>query len=210
MPSPAAIASIARPALTQVADWVAAPVLSDHLTSVQQRLDDVEQDRLEQMSMAHVVDEFWPHADGWRVLSMEAGFYYVTSVVEHHDHGVGISLIGAAPVTSAYSRGSVETWTALRLYDRRVHVRGSMHAQASNRMALIAALNARYEAAKAWTIGTRALAYAVVSSPALMDPAAQLVAGLCGGALVAEAEEFRAYAAGHDVALPPLPVRSYV
>lgn len=208
MPTRSVALSVTRPALTQMSRWVANPAIEEHLSETQHVLDSVTQTSLEDMSLVQVVDAFWPRADGWEVVSMEPGFYYVTVVVEHPDHGVGVSLIGAAAVTCPYSRGSVETWSTLRLYDRRVHVRGSIHAQAPNRLALILALNSRYEAATTWTLGTRALAHAVVSCAALMDAPAQMMVGLSGAALVAEAEEFRAYAAGHEMMLPPLPVRA--
>lgn len=193
-----------------MSQFVADPAIREHLHTTQRRLDDEsEHVGLADMSMLEVVDAFWPAADGWEVVSVETGFHYVTSVVEHDDLGIGISLIGAASVTAAYSRGSVQSWEGLRIYDRRVHVRGAMHAQSPNRAALVAALAAIYESAMPQTVAARALACAVMSSPEVMDPTAQMLVALSGTALLAPAEKFRADAAARDVALPPLVVRCY-
>lgn len=191
-----------------MSNWVSCVAVRWHLAATQQRLGDATSP-VAGMSFAQVVDAFWSSADGWRPLGVEPTFHYVASVMEHPEVGIGVTLMGTAPAAAPYVRGSVEAWDTLGAYDRGVNVRGAMHVQAPNRMALVAALVDRYVGDTSGTVATRALAHAVVSSAAVMDSTTRMMVALSGAALVAEAERFRADAAAREVRLPPLQVCSY-
>lgn len=157
--------------------------------------------RLAGLSIAEVVDEFWPATDGWVAVSVEPGFIYVMTLLEHPEHGVAMSLIGTSSFSFDISAkaGSVAAWDALDPMCRETWVRGVVHAQAPNRTAMVARMQDYYASVEFPLLAHVAVAGYLLTSPAFMDAATQTMVALADERLAGHAASYQRHAASEGV-----------
>lgn len=162
--------------------------------------------RLAALSIAEVVDEFWPATDGWVTVSVEPGFIYVMTLLEHPQHGVAMSLIGTGSFSfdSSAKAGSVEAWDALDPMCRETWVRGVVHAQAPNRTAMVARMQAYYASVEFPLLAHVAVAGYLLTSPAFMDAATQTMVALADDRLAGHAASYQQHATLQGIPGRPL------
>jgi hypothetical protein len=165
--------------------------------------------RMESMSLADVVDEFWPAADGWTTVSVEPGFTYVMTLLEHPTEGVAACLLGAIPTgTDRQGRvgntGTPEQWESLSGWSRATWVEGVLNAQAPSRPGLVARMQAIYEATEYPSLASTAPAGFLLASPVFMDEVTRMFVALGDERLVGHAMTYQRVGRTHSVPDRPL------
>ena len=165
--------------------------------------------RMESMSLADVVDAFWPAADGWTTVSVEPGFTYVMTLLEHPAEGVAACLLGAVPLgLERYGRegntGTSAQWEALSGGARATWVEGVINAQAPCRPGLVARMQAIYEDTAYPSLGSVAPAGFLLASDAFMDEVTRMFVALGDERLVGHAMTYQRVGRTHGVPDRPL------
>lgn len=129
---------------------------------------------LGEVSMRQVVDKFWPKMQGWRIVAVEPGFHWMLFIVEHREHGLGVCMLGGTRPGGVSSEASWDEMDA-GARARAVHV--SVHAQAPNRLAVLALLGRVAEQGRL-EVAEETLLDFLFSSPVFMDDTAEAMTGL--------------------------------
>lgn len=158
--------------------------------------------RTESMTLADVVDEFWPATDGWTTVSVEPGLTYVMTLLEHPRDGVAVCLLGAIPTglnRTGREVGTPEQWESLDGWSRATWTEGVINMQAPSRPALIAAMQAVYADIEFPALAFIAPAGYLLTSQAFMDEMTSMFVALGDDRLLGHAASYQRIAALHGV-----------
>ena len=156
------------------------------------------------MTLADAVDEYWPAADGWVAVSVECGFVYVMTLLEHPVHGLAMCLMGASQVSTFDNdavalTGTPDNWERLDPMTRETWMHGVVNAQAANWLALLARMRDYYEKVEFPTLASKAVAGYALASPVFMDDAVCTVVALTGDRIVTHASAYHAHSEAQGV-----------
>lgn len=86
-------------------------------------------------TLADVVDEFWPAADGWQVIATEPAYFWPLWILEHPTCGVAVAMIGATEPSGG--PGSPESWEELSVFWRARNIHMSITTHGPTRLAIL-------------------------------------------------------------------------